>query len=566
MEAVAALIPAIILLVVGIVAIVVMRKLGQSPIVGYLLGGLLIGPHALGWIPDHESSHLLAELGVVFLLFDIGLHFSLQHIWETRHDIFGLGPIQIVLCVVVFAGAGLLLGMTFKIALLLGGALALSSTAVVIPTLNDRKQNNCPVGRTSTAVLIFQDVFAIFLLILASSMGGEGGTSQPSLGLTIGLATVKSALAVGIALLLGRFAVRPLFEAMSRTRNEEIFTALSLLIVLAMAAASGWAGLSLTLGAFLGGMMLAETPFRHLIQTEAKPFRNLLLAFFFISIGMSLDWRALLGNWWQILLFVVVYISIKALLASLSAKLVGWSIPGSLQLGFVLAQGSEFVFVIVSIPAIRSTLNPQIVSVVFIGVAISFALTSSVAELGNRLARMVRKRLARQLPASETTPIASVAQVVVYGMGDAGRTVADALEIHGIDYVAIESDYELFTAASVDGYNVIFGDLSDLRMAETMSMTERSILALTNTNFNISSNLTPIVQKRFPNLTRIATVQHQDETAKYDDLGMRPVVDDPEYPGLRLAEKVLESQNIDPQQIAHWRERREQEVRERLTP
>ncbi len=541
-----------------------MRRLGLSPIVGYLLGGVLIGHHAFGWIHENGTTHLLAELGVVFLLFDIGMHFSVRHIWETRRDIFGLGSLQMGLTLLAFGGGLMLCGFPFEIALVLGGALSLSSTAVVIPTLSERGQSKCPVGRTSTAVLIFQDVFAIFLLILAGSLTGGGGTeavesadvAQTSLLTSVGLAVVKGAIAFAIAFALGRYAIRPLFSVVARTRNDEIFTALALLIVLAMAAASGWAGLSLTLGAFLGGMMLAETPYRHLIRTEVKPFRGLLLAFFFISIGMSLDWHVLLSGWWQILSLVAAMILIKAIAISASAKIVGWSLPGSMQLGFVLAQGSEFVFVIVSIPAVRAAVGEQYVGVLFCATAISLALTPTVSELGNRLALHVRTRRSIELPKSEVTPIETTAPVVIFRMNEVGRTVADALTAHQIEFTAIDNDYDRFNAATVDGYQVTFGDLADLRMAETISMDQRSVLVFGNIRVDVAIDLNHIVLERFPKLMRIASVTDKADVERLENLGMHAIVTNSENPGVGLAEKVLSAMSVEQEKIDAWIERR----------
>ncbi|MFG0290394.1 MAG: cation:proton antiporter [Rhodopirellula sp. JB044] len=568
MEQVHALLPAILLLTIGICSIVLMRRLGLSPIVGYMLGGMLIGEHALGWMHENATVHLLAELGVVFLLFDIGLHFSIGHIWDARRDIFGLGPIQITLCAVAFTGIAMAFGYPFDIALVVGCALSLSSTAVVNPTLQQRQQNQCPVGRTSTAVLILQDVLAIFLLVLAASMGGGemgvGDSKSPatSLPALIGLAAVKGVIAFAASVVLGRYILRPMFQTIARSKNEEVFTAIALLIVLSMAAASGWLGLSLTLGAFLGGMMLAETPFRHLIRTEAKPFRDLLMAFFFISIGMSLNWRVLLNNWWQIAAFTIVLIAVKSVAVSLAARVVGWSLPGSLQLGFLLAQGSEFVFVILSMGTIRQAFGEQTVGIVFIGVALSLALTPTVAELGNRLARSLRRRGKTSVPKSETTPIESIAPVMIYGMNEIGRHVADALEAHQIQYEAVERDYEQFTAASVDGYRVAFGDLSDLRLAQTMEMDQRNSVVLASVRLDEVEKLVPIVNERFPGLTQHITVADEVRAERLRNLGVNVVVAQDTDAGQLLAKEVLRSQEVDETRIDEWMQRRIEELQE----
>src|SRR5512143_88671 len=294
MEQVAALQPAIILLVIGILAILLTRPLGLSPIVGYLLAGILIGPHGLRVVAENETTHLLAELGVVFLLFDIGVHFSLGHLWEARRAILGFGPLQVGLCALGLGSLALLLGLGFTQALLLGATLALSSTAVAVQTLAEHGQQNCPIGMTATAVLIFQDICAIFLLILASSLENQ---AMP-LGGALALAALKAMLAFAAAILIGRLLIGPLFNVLAKANDAEVFTATALLIVLVTAGATGIWNLSLTLGAFLGGMIISETPYRHVIRTEVKPFRGLLLGFFFITVGMELDTSVLLRAWW----------------------------------------------------------------------------------------------------------------------------------------------------------------------------------------------------------------------------------------------------------------------------
>lgn len=554
-----ALMPAIILLLVGILAIMLTRRIGLSPIVGYLVAGVLIGPHALGLIQESETTHLLAELGVVFLLFDIGLHFTLSSIWEARRDIFGLGPLQIILCALAFGGIAIAFGLEPEYAVILGGALALSSTAVVVHTLAERVQQNCPVGLTGTAVLIFQDVCAIFLLILAASLeNGASSATESGLTTAISLAVVKAAVAFLAAVLIGRYAIKPLFRFFSQTRNEEIFTALALLVILATAAATGRAGLSLTLGAFLGGMIIAESPYRHLIQTEAKPFRNLLLGFFFITVGMSLDWRILVAHGAEILVFLVALTVIKAFLIAVAARVFGWSTPGSVQLGFLLAQGSEFVFVIIAMPMVREALGEGMVGVVITGVAASLACTPTLAALGNSLARLLKQKSTVAVPSSETTPSATTAPVVVFGMNDVGRTVADALEAHGVPYDAIEGDHDRFLAASADGYPVAFGDPGDVRLMETLAYAEREAIVITNVRYEVVEVLKPIMHARYPNLTRFIAVDTDDDKARFEGVGLQPVVNRSIPRGLDLAASVLRYQHIDEAKIQAWM-RRQQE-------
>lgn len=559
MSGVDVLAPVIILLLVGIIGILLTRQIGQSPVIGYLLAGMLIGPHALGLIEESATIHLLAELGVVFLLFDIGLHFTLTSIWEARRDILGLGPLQIVSCGLAFGGAAIAFGMELEYALILGGAIALSSTAVVVHTIAERGQQNCPVGLTGTAVLIFQDICAIFLLIFAASLGEAGPlASGISLGATIALAVGKAVVAFVAAMLIGRYAITPLFKLLAQTRNEEVFTAMALLVVLATAVTTGSAGLSLTLGAFLGGMMISETPYRHLVQTEAKPFRNLLLGFFFITIGMSLDWHILLGHGSEILAFLLALIVAKALLVSAAALVMGWSIPGSVQLGFLLAQGSEFIFVIIAMPTVRSALGENTSGVIITGVAVSLALTPALAKFGNRLARVLERKFVVAMAAHETVPKVSLAPVVVFGLGEIGRSVADALEAHNVAYDAIEGDYETFLTAGADGYPVAFGDMSDVRLMETLAYAKRDAVVITK----MSRPPSPHIHQRYPDVPCFVAVETKGAKLQLESLGLRPVIDRSIPPGLDLAVEILRYLRIDEESIKTWMQRQQERALE----
>ena len=557
MEALTVLQPLLLLLLVGVLAIASSRHVGLSPIVGYLAAGLVIGPHGMHWVAETSTTHLLAELGVVFLLFEIGMHFSIARIWDARRDIFGLGPLQIFLCAIAFAWGAVIAGIRIEEAALLGGALALSSTAVVAQTLRERKQQGCPVGRTATGVLIFQDIFAIFLLVLAS-----GSTSAVGAEMLTALSTalLKAAIAFVTAVGIGRYLVGPLFRVLARSMNEDIFTPTALLVVLAAAAATAGAELSLTLGAFLGGMIIGETPYRSVIQSETKPFRALLLGFFFITIGMSLDWRAILADVDAILAFLVTLLAVKTLLVAVAARTFGWSNAGAIQLGTLLAQGSEFAFVIVAMPAVRAGLGEQAVGIVVAAVAVSLALTPSVAALGNAAARRIRRwRQATDAP-SEARTDGAVAPVVVFGLGEVGRRVADALEAHGLRYDAVEMDFDRFLAASADGYAVAFGDLGDVRLMEALSIAERRIVVVTVPRYEVSRDLTPIVEAHYPSLRRFVSLPDARDHERFEALGLTPVVARSVPRGLELAAEVLRAEQIPGERVREWMEREQERV------
>jgi Kef-type K+ transport system membrane component KefB len=546
------LVPVILLLTLGVIAAVASRAVGLSPIVGYIVLGLALSGIGLDLVADSAMIATLAELGVVFLLFDIGLHFSLGHIREQARDIFGFGPVQVLAGTLGLGVFGLLFGLPPVAAFLVGATLALSSTAVVAGLIAERHQQNCPVGLTATAILIFQDVAAIFLLIVASALG-TGEALAPAMG----LALLKAAGAFVVAVLLARLVVRPLFGVIAGTRSEEVCTAMALLVALAAGWATGTIGLSLTLGAFLGGMIIAETPYRPLIRSEIKPFRGLLLGFFFISVGLSLDLGALVRFWPVVIGVAVLLVAVKILTNAAASLIFRWSVPGSTQLGFLLAQGSEFAFVILSLPPVRALVGETTSAVLIAAVALSLAVTPSLAELGRSLAGRMRRRAARAADA-ELQPRELIGPVFIAGMGRTGRTLADALTEFDIGYAAIERDQQRLREAVADGYNVAFGDLSDPRIWEPVALHGRKVSVLTAPVFEVSRDLSPVAGQRFPDLKRIAVVRDRDEAERFKSIGLLPVIDRSVPPGLDLATLVLGELGVDPDRLGEWMSRQQE--------
>ena len=546
-----ALVPIITLLAFGVAAAVGARAMGLNPIVGYLLLGLGLSGAGMGVALDTGTVATLAELGVVFLLFDIGLHFSLAHVREQAGDIFGFGPVQMLAGTAGIGTVALLFGLPPLAAALVGATLALSSTAVVAGLIAERHQQGCPVGLTATAILVFQDVAAIFLLIVAGALG-SGAALLPALG----IALAKAAAAFGVAVLLARVVVRPLFALVARSRNEEVFTAMALLVALAAGWATGTAGLSLTLGAFLGGTIIAETPYRAVIQSEIKPFRGLLLGFFFISVGLSIDLPTLLRSWPAVLAAAVLILLVKAATNAAASLLFRWSVPGSIQLGVLLAQGSEFAFVILSLPPVRALVGERASGALITATALTLAATPSVAEAGRALAGRLRRR-AQRVADPELQPREAAAPVLIAGMGRVGRTLADALIEFEVGYTAIERDQARLREAVADGYDVTFGDFADPRIWEPVMLHGRRISVVTAPSFEVSRDLAPMARERFPGLIRIAVVP-EAEAERFRAIGVLPVTDRSLPPGLDLAAQVLAELGVEPERIGQWM-RREQE-------
>ncbi|MDY7097313.1 MAG: cation:proton antiporter [Pseudomonadota bacterium] len=504
--------PAITLLGLGIGAALVSRACRLNPIVGYL--GLGLGLAALGFADDFSGPVVatLAEAGVMFLLFNLGLHFSLGRIWAEKGNIFGFGSLQMLVAGGAFALLFWALGLPVAFAIIGGFAMGLSSTAVVIGLVRERHQEDCPVGRAAQSILIFQDIAAILLLVAGGALA-SGGAIAPALG----IAGLKALAAFAIAVVFSRYLTKPLFRLIARAGSSEVYTATALFIALAAGWATGVAGLSLTLGAFLGGMAVADSRYRIMVQTEIDAFRGLFLSFFFISVGLSIDPAILAENWLLVIAAAIALIVLKCGLNVLAGLANRWSVPGSIQLGFLLGQGSEFALVLFALPAIAGLVEPRLLSIIVTAIAISLAVTPFVSNIGRKLAGKLRAGPPDQKLEGDDAP------VVIIGMGDTGRAVADALSYNEIGYMALEANVTSFETALADGYMVHHANPADPRSWDAMGMEKRDVIVIATGNVDISRELTPLAVERLPEVERVIAVPSAEFIHEFDELGMVPV-------------------------------------------
>ncbi len=542
----ATLLPIIVLLVLGIVTAIASRAVRMSPIVGYIVLG--IGLKVTGALDSFggPTLSLLANLGVVFLLFDIGLHFSIEHVKAQAKDIFAFGPVQVLFATASLGLVALLLGQTLPAALLIGGICALSSTAVVARLIAERHQQSCPVGLTATAILVFQDLAAIFLLIIGNSLQSAGNV------LLVGaLALLKSAVAFGVAVAAGRFVVGPVLRLVARTKNEEVFTAMAL----ALALAAGWTtlsiGLSLTLGAFLGGLSLSETPYKAVIRSEIIAFRGLLLGFFFIFVGYTLDQNALIHQWPAIVVVTLLLIGVKIVANVAASRMFHWSVPGSTQLGFMLAQGSEFGFVILGLPAVRNLIGAGPASILVAATALSMAATPNLAGAGRNLAAYLRKHQSRPKSA-EMEPKGDPGPVIIVGMGRIGRAVADALENFDIGYCGIERDHRRLDQAIADGYDAKFGDGTDIRLWQSVGLTTRKVTVLTAPDVSVQAEVSKLAAAEYPHLKRIIVAHDKKHAESLRALGLNTIEEDNLEFSENTVRAVLAVFSVAPADVEAW--------------
>jgi CPA2 family monovalent cation:H+ antiporter-2 len=538
--------PIIVFLFLGVAAAMGSRAFKVSPIVGYIVLGLALQVAGFGDVFKQATIEVLAELGVMFLLFDIGLHFSLGRVRQQAFSIFAFGFFQVLFATLALAAAAFALGLAPLPALLVGAILSLSSTAVVARLIAERHQVNCPVGTTATSILVFQDIAAIFLLIIAGALGGS-----TSIGFASAMALLKAAIAFAATIAVARLLVRPVLNVVARSKNEEVFTATALFIALAAGWLTGRVGLSVTLGAFLGGVALAETPYKPVVASEVKPFRGLLLGFFFVSIGLSLDVQSLASSLPAVLGATALLLLIKTVSNIAASRLFRWSVPGSTQLGFLLAQGSEFAFVILALPVVRQIVGESAASIIMAAVTLSIAVTPNVAEAGRALAGKMRMRIKKRVDA-ELTPLIAAAPVIIVGMGTTGRMVADALRQFKIPYFAIERDERRLELALADGYDAAFGDGFDLRLWESLELHERKLSVLTVPDYEVLKQTAALIEARYPQLKRFAVIKAEAEASALQSLGLNVILDQTNPPGLAVVAAVLKELAIAPSLIDQW--------------
>jgi CPA2 family monovalent cation:H+ antiporter-2 len=466
--------PVLIILAAAIVVGSLLRRARVSPVVGYLFAGVLIGPHALGLVRDVEAVEALAEFGVVFLLFAIGLELSIGRLLAMRRHVFGMGTLQVALSAALITALARLAGLTTAEALVLGGAMALSSTAVVMRTLQDDGAVHTRAGRMALAVLLLQDLAVVPLLTIIPLLGGAEGSMLRELG----VAALKAALALGIIMAAGRLLLRPVLRAVAAARIPELFTGITLFLALGVSWATALAGLSMALGAFLAGLLISETEYRHQVEADIAPFRGLLLALFFMAIGMGIDVGMLADSWQVVLAGVLAVLAVKAVVVAGLARAFGQPWGTAAFLGFALSQAGEFGFVLVTLAMAAGALSAKTGSVAMLVIAISIAATPLLMRAGRAAARRVhRTEDAEAELASDARDLRRHA--LILGLGRVGRTVVQLLEATGREYLALDRDPEAVAEGRARGISVYFGDGSQPEVLRSAGVGRASVVVIT---------------------------------------------------------------------------------------
>jgi len=538
---------ALIILGSAAVVIPIFYRLKLSPVLGFLLVGMAVGPFgagafaaqypALSWvtIPNHEDIELFAEFGVVFLMFMIGLELSFERLRTMRNFVFGLGTVQLVLSSLVLASLALFAGLQLIPAIILGVALAMSSTAVVVQVLSEEKRLGTVVGRSSFAVLLFQDIAVVPVLFGVSmlALDIEGGV----LG-RFGIALGQAALAVIALIAGGRILLRPLFRQVAKTKSPELFMAACLLVIMGTSLITAIAGLSAAMGALIAGLLLAETEYRRQVEVLIEPFKGLLVGVFLISVGMSLDLIQVAEQPAAVIFAAASLVALKALIVAPAARLFGLSWLTGIQAGLLLGAGGEFSFVVINLAMGANLVPPAIGEFALLAAAITMASIPLLSKLG--------KMLEERLPLNADDPIAQIAvpddetpRVIIAGFGRVGEVVASMLDAHTVPYVAIDSDIRVVTKARENGRQVYYGDMKSVDFLRRCHIATARAVVITMDSRTAVDQVVAVARAERKELQIIARAKDARHAAHLYRMGVSHAVPETIEASLQLSEAVL---------------------------
>jgi CPA2 family monovalent cation:H+ antiporter-2/glutathione-regulated potassium-efflux system protein KefB len=529
----------VILLAATVIAVPLSRYAGLGSILGYLVAGVVIGPSGLGLITDTASIGNTAELGVTMLLFLIGLELRPHRLWILRKAVFGMGLGQMLPTALIIAGISWAAGIPTVDAAVLGIGLALSSTAIALPMLGERNLLPSIAGRDAFAVLLFQDMAAIPVLALLPMLA-EGGMA----GHISWVAVLRGAAVVAAILLAGTLAVRPLFRMVGYAKSPELFTATALLLVVGTAALADWAGLSASLGAFMAGVMLSDSEYRHEIQADIKPFEGLLLGFFFISVGMSADMALLLRRPGEILLATALLLGVK-IAVGFAVSYIRRRLTGpALRFALTLPEGSEFSFVLFGAGVADKALTPQLADMAILVVAVSM-LAAPILFAGAE--KFVIPRLeARKPPAfDKIDPTAApAAPVIICGFGRFGQITGRVLAMQRIGFTALDKSQEQVDVVRRFGSNVFFGDPAREEIMRAAGAETARVLVIALDDMEGTLAVAQMAKRQFPHLRIAARARNRRHVHLLMAAGVEIIVRETFFSSLRLTELLLEELDI----------------------
>lgn len=529
----------LILLISSVLAVAIFRVLRLPPMLAYFLVGLALGPHTFGLLPDSEANREFAEFGIVFLMFSIGLEFSLPQLYAMRKKVLGLGGGQVALTLAIAMLIAKLFGLSWSTAFVIGAALVMSSTAIVSKILAERIDLNSRHGRLSIGVLLFQDIAVVPILVLIPALGAV----QTDLTNVLGIALLKAIAMLLLLFTIGKWLINPWFNWVASQRSRELFVMNVLMVTLLLAFATKMAGLSYALGAFIAGMLISETKFRYQVESDISPFRDILLGLFFISVGMLLNLEAIYHNFSLILLILMCFILLKALIVAAVVRYFKYETGVAIRTAIILAQAGEFSFVILALGAEHHLLTGQALQVVLAASLLSMVIAPFLINNNGKIAR----RMVGSYNRNSDKVVEQIAEssqhlenhVVICGYGRSGQYLGRFLREEKIPYIALDIDPARVLEAAAAGENVMFGDAARRVVLSAAGCARAKALIISYADNRAAMKILHIVQESYPQLPVIVRTVDDSNMEQLREAGAAEVVPEILEGSLMLASHAL---------------------------
>ena len=543
------LITVIVLIATAVFVVALFKRLNLSPVLGYLVSGALIGDHGFK-VVTYDQTSVLGELGVVFLLFAIGLELSIERLKAMRRYVFGLGSLQVFITSIVIAGAMILITGNINSAIIISGGLALSSTAIVMQVITETKSQSMQVGRVALAILLLQDFVVVPLLVIVPLLGQGDATGY--LPYLLFDALLKAVLALVVIFVAGRVLLRPLFSFISQNDNEssELPIAVTLLVVLTASWETQHFGLSLALGAFVSGVLVAETDFRGKAEESIYPFKSLLLGLFFMSVGMKIDVMEIYDQMTKIITFSIALILLKFSIIAMLCILFGFNRGVAVHAGLLLAQGGEFAFILFGLGKEYGVLDSGIANILLLIVTCSMALTPLLATIGQKFAERIERGLGRtpnQIIEYGARDLAG--HVIIAGFSNVGKITAKVLEAEGVNYIAVDASDDIVKEAVNNGLPVFKGDASQMETLLALGAQRATSVVLTINNEITIKKISKVIGSKFDNLELIVRAKNFNNSTDLYAMGIDTIIPQDCEIGLQLGGAVLKSVGISEYEI-----------------
>jgi CPA2 family monovalent cation:H+ antiporter-2 len=529
----------LVLLISSVLAVALFRRLRLPAMLAYFLVGMLLGPHTFGLLPDTEASREFAEFGIVFLMFSIGLEFSLPQLYAMRKKVLGLGGAQVFLTLAVVMMVAKVAGLDWPAAFVIGAALAMSSTAIVSKILAERVDLNSRHGRLSIGVLLFQDIAVVPVLVLIPALGVVGANLTDVLG----MALLKAAGMLLFLFTIGKWLINPWFNLVAGQRSRELFVMNVLMVTLLLAFATKSAGLSYALGAFIAGMLISETKFRYQVESDIAPFRDILLGLFFISVGMLLNLQQIAANLGLVLLILLAFVLLKAAIVSLVIRLMQYEAGVAIRTGLILAQAGEFSFVILALGVEQHLISGPALQLVLAAALLSMVLAPFMIQFNGRITRKLVSSYSRN-SGQIVQDIDDASKhlhnhVIICGYGRSGQYLGRFLQEESIPFVALDIDPSRVLEAAAAGENVMFGDAARRVVLEAAGAARAKALIISYADNRAAMKILHIVQEKYPQLPVIVRTVDDSNMEALREAGATEVVPEILEGSLMLASHAL---------------------------